>query len=144
MSGLAAENEFELARRIAMSAYQAFRYAMQNKGPRGQELPAWEFLPDEAKDGWFRAVFVVKVETEDVQGKPWVAIAQAAYGVYAKAVGAGSAPWKDLPPQQKVGWEAATRHILALFESEDLTEEEVDKLESKWITWAIQREQKNE
>ena len=139
MSGIVAESELHLARRIAISAYQAFRYAMHNVGPRNQPLPSWDDLPEEAQDGWFRAVFVVKAETEEVTSVPWTEIAQRAYEVYAKAVGAGSVLWSTLDPKQQVAWEAAARHILTLFEFEAPSEEDIESMEAEWATWSTKR-----
>jgi hypothetical protein len=139
MSGMHAEQELQVARRIAISAYHAFRYAMHNVGPRDQPLPNWEGLPEEAQDGWFRAVFVVKAETDDVTDLPWYTLAQHAYEVYAKAVGQHATVWSALDKRQQVAWEAAARHILLVFESEDLTEETLGDLEAKWLAWVDRR-----
>jgi hypothetical protein len=139
MSGMHAEQELQLARRIAISAYHAFRYALKNVGPRDQPMPNWEGLPEEAQDGWFRAVFVVKAGTEDVTDLPWSELAQHAYEIYAKAVGQHAGPWATLDKKQQVAWEAAARHILLVFESEDLTEETLEQLETKWMVWADRR-----
>ena len=139
MSGLTTESELYLARRIAISAYQAFRYAMHNKGPRDQLLPSWDDLPEEAQDGWFRTVFVVKAETEEADSVPWAEIAQKAYEVYAKAVGAGSVPWNIIDLKQRVAWEAAARHILTLFEFEAPSEEDIESMEAGWTIWSTKR-----
>lgn len=141
MSGYAAEQELQLARRIAVSAYHAFRYALHNQGPRGQDLPHFEQLPEEAQDGWFRAVFVVRAETEDVNALPWSILAQHAYEIYARAIGQHATAWKDLDPKQQTAWEAAARHTLGLFESEDLTDETIEDAETKWLAWADRRNQ---
>ena len=137
--GFAAENELQVARRIAVSAYNAFRYAMNNVGPRDQQLPHFGDLPDEAQDGWFRSVFVVKAVTEDVQEMPWSTLAQKAYAVYAKAIGEGARPWADLDPKQKIAWDAAARHTLELFEAEELDPEAMEDAEAKWLAWASRR-----
>lgn len=137
--GMEAEQELAMARRIAISGYNAFRYAMHNVGPREQPLPEWDNLPEEAQDGWFRAVFVVKAETEDVVDLPWLTLAQKAYEVYAKAIGEHAGPWVNLDRKQKVAWESAARHILLVFESEDLTDETLGDMEAKWTSWADKR-----
>lgn len=140
MSGLVAEAETQVARRIAMSAYNAFRYALHNKGPRDQELPAWGDLPEEAQDGWFRVVFVVRAETDGAINVPWSLFAQHAYEVYAKAVGSHAVTWGSLDPAQQIAWEAAARHVLGLFEAEDLSDDdEIENQEAQWTTWADRR-----
>lgn len=139
MGGNEAEAEAALARTIAVSAYRAFRYAMHNKGPRGQELPSWEFLPSEAQDGWFGAVFAIRVATEEVDRKQWSDIAAEGYKVYARAIGKGAPEWKDLPHDQWLAWGAAARHIFNLFEADELTEDDIETQEAAWSTWADKR-----
>lgn len=130
--GLAAMDEFALARRIAMSAYNAYRYAMHD------ETNPWDRLPEDRQDGWFRMVFVVKAETEDCVDLKWSDLAKRAWEVYTKAV-ENAAPWDALTKQHQLAVEAATRHILMVFETEDLTEDMLEQMEAEWLPWADRR-----
>ena len=131
MSGMNAQAELDNAMRIAHTTYNAFRYAMKNQGPRDQALPSWGELPEEAQDGWLRAVVVTSASVEEVNNPLWSDLAKAAFETYARK----AITWTTLEPRQQLAWQAAVRHLVNVLDLEDPFDVDIEEMESRWFSW---------
>jgi len=138
-SGRSAEDALMKCRAIVVSAYRAFRYALH-----GDELVSWDNLPEIAQDGWLRVVVRVQELTENCENLAWEEIAREIHDFYKKSMGQAPAAWDHVHPLQRTAWQAVVRHILTLFEAEDLTEDTLDDMEVSWASWADKKNQQKE
>ena len=123
---------------IGNSAYNAFRHALGGKGKGGQALPLWHMLPEDVQAAWLALaaeVIQIIVAAEDL---PWAAIARQTYEAWARSIGRGriALDWDGVPFEQRLGWEAAARHIANCVSFDDAKSEDVEGHEMAWAAWA--------
>lgn len=117
---------------VAASAYAAYRNALDGIDRMGRKMPDYVNLDEDYQESMEDMVAFAEEQLEPLSGM----LAQDIAGKFYERFRAScmlNDPWSSLPKKEKAAWEAMTRHIANVYQSDgaDLTEHE-----EHWHGWA--------
>lgn len=112
---------------IAASAYRAFASAGNVEEP-----PVWENEGYEMQAAWHAVALAAMAELPDFNGQPVHKAARWLASIWSKGR-LEDERYNALPTQLKLCWEAVTRHLATVLDSDELTD--LAGLERSWAEW---------
>lgn len=115
----------------AESVYRAWCNAVAGTGG-SYDFAAYDELPRGLRERWGTIAREGEAVLEELDGKGYKDVASRLYQLWNP-----EKEFADLSPAERLAWEAAGRHLHALWESDDPSG--LGQLEDSWLDWARER-----
>lgn len=126
---------------VGLSAYAAYRWAMNLAGPNGERLPQKDELNEALQSIWGITANFAMQSIDGAAEVPFVKLAQQVYEFYSRAMTGGDilVPWDGLAERQRWAWQAVVRHIVNILSMDDPRDEDLESHEKEWQPWVAKK-----